>query len=220
MKKYLSLFAVILAVISVLCAMTAVSVFADEPAGGEGSDPVPPCENNDHTYDNACDAECNVCKATRSITHEFDNECDTDCNVCGTTRPATHKYDNACDKECNICKTTRETTHKYDNNCDTECNVCKETRTITHTYDNDCDKDCNVCNKTRTTSHKYDNDEDPECNVCKETREIPTAFEKWWDANNQWLGYVVAGIIFVGGAVGVYFWIPKNTDPKKKTSRK
>ena len=70
---------------------------------------------------------------------------------------------------------------------------------------------------TRTTSHKYDNDEDPDCNVCKTTREIPTAFEKWWDANNQWIGYVVAGIVFVGGALGVYFWIPKNKDVKKKS---
>ena len=198
MKKYLSLFAALLAVLCVLFTMTAVSVFAEEttePEGGDETPEITPCEK-----------------------HEFDNDCDSECNVCGATRTPTHKYDNACDKECNECKTTRETTHKYDNDCDTECNTCKETRSITHTYDNDCDNDCNVCKtKTRNNSHKYDNDDDPDCNVCAATREIPTAFEKWWDANNQWIGYVVAGIVFVGGALGVYFWIPKNKDVKKKS---
>lgn len=205
MKKYLSLFAALLAVLCVLFTMTAVSVFADDNTDGsgttedggntEGGETIPPC-----------------------TTHTFDNDCDGECNVCGATRTPQHKYDNACDKECNVCKLTRETTHKYDNNCDTDCNVCKETRTITHTYDNDCDKDCNVCKKTRTTSHKYDNEDDAECNVCGATRTIPTAFEKWQKTTSyQVVGYVVAGIIFVGGAIGLFLWIPKNKDMKKKS---
>lgn len=208
MKKYLSLFAALLAVLCVLFCMTAVSVFAEETT-----------EPGDETTEGGENTEGTEPEGDETVTpcekHTFDNDCDSECNVCGATRTPTHKYDNACDKECNVCGETRETTHKYDNNCDTECNTCKETRSITHTYDNDCDKDCNVCKTTRTTSHKYDNDEDAECNVCAAKREIPTAFEKWWDANNQWIGYVVAAIVFVGGALGVYFWLPKNKDMKK-----
>ena len=40
-----------------------------------------------HTYDNACDAICNICQAERTVAdHVYDNKCDTDCNVCGATR--------------------------------------------------------------------------------------------------------------------------------------
>ncbi|MBQ9115893.1 MAG: hypothetical protein IJY04_02610, partial [Clostridia bacterium] len=217
--KYLSLFAALMAVLCVLFCMTAVSVFADENTEtGDATTEGGTTEGDGNTETGTPDGEEDGGETVPPCTtHTFDNDCDAECNVCGATRTPTHKYDNACDKECNVCKATRETTHKYDNNCDTDCNVCKETRSITHTYDNDCDKDCNVCKKTRTTTHKYDGEDDPECNVCKATREIPTAFEKWWDANNQWVGYVVAGIIFVGGAIGVFLWIPKNKDMKKKS---
>ena len=201
MKKHLSLIAALLAVLCVLFCMTAVSVFADEETGAEGGEnteggeTVEPCEK-----------------------HTFDNDCDTECNVCKTTRTATHKYDNACDTECNVCKTTRETTHKYDNNCDTECNVCKASRSITHTYENDCDTDCNVCKKTRTVTHKYDNDDDKDCNVCKATRTVKTPFQKWQGSTSYKVsGYIVAGVIFVAGLVGVFFWIPKDKDTKKKS---
>ncbi len=48
----------------------------------------------DHVYDNACDAECNECKATRV--------------------PSEHVYDNACDTTCNVCKAIREVSgHNY-----------------------------------------------------------------------------------------------------------
>ena len=75
-----------------------------------------------HVYDNTCDAECNICGATRPITHTYDSDCDTVCNVCGATR-------------------TETADHTYDNACDTACNVCGETRTITHTPEDD-DGDC------------------------------------------------------------------------------
>lgn len=41
----------------------------------------------DHVYDNDCDADCNVCKATRTpAAHVYDHACDTTCNVCNATR--------------------------------------------------------------------------------------------------------------------------------------
>lgn len=56
-----------------------------------------PCENEFcteklnyalHVYDNACDAECNVCGETRQVPeHVYDSPEDPDCNVCGYERP-------------------------------------------------------------------------------------------------------------------------------------
>lgn len=41
-----------------------------------------------HTYDNACDADCNVCGAGRTPSeHSYDDIYDTDCNECGAERP-------------------------------------------------------------------------------------------------------------------------------------
>ena len=44
-----------------------------------------------HTYDNNCDAVCNVadCGYTRTVSdHVYDHACDNDCNICGETRQA------------------------------------------------------------------------------------------------------------------------------------
>lgn len=46
--------------------------------------PLPKLE---HTYNNACDADCNICGEVRvPATHVYDNACDADCNVCGYVR--------------------------------------------------------------------------------------------------------------------------------------
>ncbi len=43
-----------------------------------------------HIYDNACDAECNVCGTARTPSkHVYTADCDTTCNVCGAVRSAT-----------------------------------------------------------------------------------------------------------------------------------
>lgn len=40
-----------------------------------------------HTYDNACDADCNVCDDVREVgDHVYDNANDTTCNECGAVR--------------------------------------------------------------------------------------------------------------------------------------
>lgn len=43
--------------------------------------PDPDCE---HEYDNACDAECNLCGATRAVTHNY---VDGFCTICGKKDP-------------------------------------------------------------------------------------------------------------------------------------
>lgn len=46
--------------------------------------------------------------------HTFDNDCDAKCDVCGYERTAgAHTYDNACDTTCNTCAATRQITHTY-----------------------------------------------------------------------------------------------------------
>ena len=112
-----------------------------------------------HTYDNACDTDCNVCGYERTVgAHVYDNGCDTTCNTCGATRTVEpHVYDNACDTKCNVCEAERTVEpHVYDNACDTKCNVCEAERTVEpHVYDNACDTTCNVCTATRTITHNY-----------------------------------------------------------------
>ena len=82
------------------------------------------CE--EHTYDNACDADCNACGETREpAAHVYDNACDAACNVCEAERePAEHIYDNACDAKCNECEAERTPEAHKDDNTDAKCDVC------------------------------------------------------------------------------------------------
>ena len=143
-----------------------------------------------HSFDNACDAECNVCKQTREIKHSFAWIIDKKEN-CGD--------DGFKHEECSVCKEKRnentliEATgnHSFDNACDAECNVCKQTREIKHSFawiidkKENCGNDgikheeCSVCYITKnentkilaTGDHTFDNEEDSQCNVCGITRE-------------------------------------------------
>ena len=192
MKKAIKIFAVI-AVICAFC-LTAVACAhkdaSDHTATGDWlSDATHhwhACENEkcedagdkaEHVFANACDADCDICGATRTPSaHVYDNACDATCNVCSATRtPDAHVYDNACDATCNVCGATRTPdAHVYDNACDADCNICGATRTPdAHVYDNACDETCNVCSTTRTPAdHIYDNACDTTCNVCGAVREV------------------------------------------------
>ncbi|MBR2407153.1 MAG: leucine-rich repeat protein, partial [Clostridia bacterium] len=91
--------------------------------------PIP--ATGEHTYDNACDIECNVCHAVRTITHDFDWVVD-DAGNCGV--------DGKKHEECTVCHEKRnENTpipatgeHTYSNGWDTDCNVCEAEREITY----------------------------------------------------------------------------------------
>ena len=146
----------------------------------------------DHVYDNACDASCNICGHIRSISHFYDNACDAICNRCGYRRLVPkHVYSNACDTTCNICGYVRSVPeHVYDNACDTTCNICGYTRTVSHFYDNACDADCNLCGFKRTPPHNYDNDCDTDCNICGYIRTVPHFYDNACDTTCNLCGYV------------------------------
>ncbi|MBQ7358378.1 MAG: hypothetical protein IJW65_06560 [Clostridia bacterium] len=149
-----------------------------------------------HTYDNDCDASCNVCGAVRvTADHKYDHGCDIDCNVCGARRqPESHKYDNNCDATCNVCGAERTPSdHTYSNACDATCDECGATRVAAdHTYDDCYDTECNECGKKRAVTHNYGGDNicddcgyeltcdhvytdctDETCNLCGSTRTAP-----------------------------------------------
>ena len=128
-----------------------------------------------HMYDNACDADCNVCAAARvPADHVYSSVCDTNCNVCGLVREvADHAYDNDCDRTCNLCGLIRVVNeHVYDHACDINCNVCGVIRQVAgHVYNHSCDNDCNICGAIRTPAgHTYSNVCDEDCNVCGAVR--------------------------------------------------
>ena len=48
---------------------------------------LPYAADEAHTYDHACDANCNVCGDSREVEdHVYDDDADPDCNVCGAKR--------------------------------------------------------------------------------------------------------------------------------------
>ena len=175
-----------------------------------------------HTFDNACDTDCNNadCNHTRTIVHTpnaDDGDCTTaiTCSVCGevTTTAKSHAFDNACDTDCNNadCNHTRTIVHTPnadDGDCTTAitCSVCGEVTTVakSHTFDNDCDIDCNNCKQTRTIEHTYDDKYDKECNVCNTERDTPIS---------PVITITIIGSVLVlsGGAFAIYWSIKKKS---------
>ena len=149
---------------------------------------------------------CTACNATKTeaiaklTTHTYDHACDTDCNVCGVTRTTTHNYKTSWSKdktnhwhECSVCKDKKDAaahtpgaeatetkaqtcttcgyvikaalghTHKYASTWATDenghwyaCSGCEEKGSYAaHDFENACDKDCSICGYTRETEHKF-----------------------------------------------------------------
>ena len=145
-----------------------------------------------HTYDNDCDAICNVCNASRPITHQYNSNryndevsCWYECTVCGEKKDvmahipgaeATETMPQVCTNCGYIIKpATGHITHKYEAKWITDknahwhcCSGCEEKDSYAdHDFENACDKDCSVCGYTRETEHKFS--------------------EAWTtDANNHW----------------------------------
>ncbi len=143
-------------------------------------------DKSTHTYDNSCDAECNVCNHIRTLlVHVYDNDCDTACNNCDYTRDVTHAYGDWITKLeptcvssglklkiCGICGDTVTESinatgvHSY-NAVVTEA-TCTEQGYTTHT--------CSECGNSFVNSyidaigHIYDDDFDAFCNECNTER--------------------------------------------------
>ena len=143
-----------------------------------------------HSYDNACDNECNVCFEYRVTKHVYDNDKDATCNGCGKKRnvDCDHVYTDECDNRCNICRDERDAPHFKYSSCDMYCALCRTwlsaehvfdypcdsscsecgiiIAVYEHTYDNYCDDTCNYCGIERTPYHVYDDGYDSTCNSC------------------------------------------------------
>lgn len=116
-----------------------------------------PCEA--HTYDNDCDAVCNICDEVREVgDHFYDHDCDIYCNSCGFEREPSgkHTYDFPCATLCNYCGAPRESLgeHTYDDVCDVTCDFCGEIREVPHFYDDIYDADCSHCGHVRIPTPK------------------------------------------------------------------
>ena len=104
---------------------------------------------NNHTYDNACDTICNVCRQERTVPHNYEWVIDKQ-NNCGV--------DGEKHEECTICHITRNENTKIE-------------ATNNHTYDNACDTICNVCSQERTVpDHSYTLNGNHTCDICKYSR--------------------------------------------------
>lgn len=133
-----------------------------------------------HTYDNGCDAQCNVCGLEREVTHTYSTVWTYSykghwhkCTVCGTTGELKAHYPGpaATEEKNQICLTCgyimmkkKEHTHKWNSTWSSDdsghwyaCGTCDEKDSFAaHTYENDCDTDCGDCGYVRTTAHQYD----------------------------------------------------------------
>lgn len=117
---------------------------------------------------------CTVCGTTTTDTiskaaHSYSNSCDATCNSCGASRSVSHTYKWKCDttshwQECSGCSEKKEQgSHSLGAEMSGNeaghghlCSVCgllpdKES----HSYENDCDSDCAKCGYVRTVTHSY-----------------------------------------------------------------
>lgn len=133
----------------------------------------------DHTYDNACDPDCNVCGVTREVTHVPGKIWSKDagghwhvCTICGKKVDEADHYPGpaATEDKDQICMTcgyllTRALghVHKYQDTFSSDatghwyaCESCGEKKDFSeHVFDNPCDPDCNVCGYVSNNAHYY-----------------------------------------------------------------
>ena len=161
---------------------------------------------------------CAECSATKTealeklTTHTYDHACDTDCNVCGVTRTITHNYKTAWSNdgqnhwhECSVCKDKKDVADHTPGAEATEytpqtCTACgyiiKPALGHKHKYSTELITDekghwyaCSGCNeKDSFAEHDFENDCDADCSICGYTRQIKHAFSETWssDETSHW----------------------------------
>ena len=135
-----------------------------------------------HTYDSACDPECNVCGRQREIEHTFTKVWSKgydghwhECTKCGEKADfskhiagpaATEEKDQVCTVCSYVITARKEHKHTYETQWTSDkvghwhactgktCTMEKDYGA--HVFDNDCDPDCNTCGYERENSHSYD----------------------------------------------------------------
>ena len=145
----------------IICCMALMLTFGLTACGDKT------CE---HIYDNACDAICNECEETRTITHDWNAaDCDTPktCSICGATEG----------------EALGHTAEADDGNCTTDikCATCGtvltsgKTQHVAHADDGDCTTPvtCTACSTVVTEAKSHDfseawtNDASGHWHVCK-----------------------------------------------------
>lgn len=137
-----------------------------------------------HTYDSACDPDCNVCSRKREIEHDvattWSKNADGhwhECRKCdekiefskhSAGPEATEEKDQVCTICSYVIEAKKEHKHNYEKEWTSDkvghwhrCSGknCKvESEYAAHVYDNECDADCNTCDYERENSHNYDTD--------------------------------------------------------------
>jgi len=148
-----------------------------------------------HSYDDACDASCNLCGEARRPVHAFggyqygSHDHWKECSLCGYRKDIDpHYYENGCDTECDECGYVRKAPHsiiqlwELDDtehwiNCE-DCGV--QLIKSAHEYDDEYDSTCSYCGYTRDVphdTHLYDNPCDTDCNLCGEAREVSHSYK-------------------------------------------
>ncbi len=98
------------------------------------------CENNGHTYDGECDAECEVCGEKKNITHEW--------NAGEITKKSTCKENGIKTYSCNNCSETKEELiEKNNNHTFASWNIAK---TPSCTENGIEARACSICKKEET----------------------------------------------------------------------
>ena len=156
-------------------------------------------EKTKHTYDNACDTECNNgCGTTREPDHDYSTKWSSDgenhwhqCSVCGDKTdvlphepgdPATEWSAQKCKVCDHVLQPALGHTHNYETQWTKDdrghwhtCKGCEDLKDYAdHVYDNSCDTDCNTCGYVRTIQHTID----------------PNL---WFDADGHWRECTVCG---------------------------
>ena len=149
---------------------------------GYESSPVELNKLKTHTYDSACDGECNICGIKRDVDHSFTTTWSKDynghwyeCTKCGEKKdmakhiagvPATEEKDQVCTVCAYVLAAKKQHEHKYEKEWTSDetghWHTCSgktcdsEQDFAVHSFDNDCDSDCSVCGYKRENTHKYD----------------------------------------------------------------
>ena len=168
------------------CGAAGVKTYTCSACGDSYTEAIKATGN--HTYDNACDADCNVCGDIREVgDHAYtysvvaSANCGYDgmgkytCSVCGDSYTVAisatgdHKYDNDCDAQCNVCRKYREVGDHTYVGVETQAPTCGADGVMTYT--------CSSCGASYTEAisatgeHTYTYDCDKNCAVCdNETR--------------------------------------------------
>ena len=168
---------------------------------------------------------CTGCGHTKTevvpkmTTHTYDHACDPDCNICGVKRTTSHSYESAWSKnqnghwhKCAVCGEKNDEAAHVPGPEATEtdaqtCTVCGYVIAPAlgheHSYAEEWTSDetghwyaCAGCEEPGSfAEHEFDNDCDPDCAVCGYAREIEHTYGTAWDTDgtNHWHTCTVCG---------------------------